>query len=113
MLFRGRPLPDRGSLAAPRFSVAPFPRHAVAVTAIVVPLASGAMFILGSDLRSGVITSAVAAIISLSAVVLTGWAGQISLASLACAGVAGFALVRFAEGPLGLLAPLLAVSSPS
>ncbi len=109
MLLRGRPLPDRGSLSAPRFPAAPFPRHTAVVTVIAVPLISGAMFILGPDLRSGLITSAVAAIISLSVVVLTGWVGQISLAPLAFAGVAGFALVRFAEGPLGPVAPLLAV----
>lgn len=109
MLLRGRPLPERGSVVAPRFPPAHFPRHTAASTALLVPLVSGAMFVLGPDLRSGLITSAVAAIISLSVVVLTGWVGQISLAPLAFAGVAGFALVRFAEGPVGPFAPVLAV----
>lgn len=109
MLLRGRPLPDRGALAAVRFPGAPQPRHAVVVAAVGVPLAAAAMFAVGPDLRSGLIASAIAAVISLSVVVLTGWVGQISLAPLAFAGVAGFALVRLSAANLGLLAPVLAV----
>ncbi len=71
------------------------------------------MFVVGSGARSGVITSAIAAIVSLWVVVLTGWVGQISLAPLAFTGVAGFSLVGFAGGPLGSIAPLLAVLVPT
>lgn len=109
MLLRGRPLPERGALAAAKFPAAPKPRHAVASTFVVVPVIAAAMLVIGPDLRSGLITSAVAAVISLSVVVLTGWVGQISLAPLAFAGVAGFSLVRLAEAGLGVLAPVLAV----
>lgn len=109
MLLRGRPLPDRGSLAATRFPAAPQPRHALLVAGVAVPALCVAMFVVGPNLRSGLITSAVAAVISLSVVVLTGWVGQISLAPLAFAGVAGFSLVRLSEARLGLAAPVLAV----
>jgi branched-chain amino acid transport system permease protein len=110
MLLRGRPLPDRGSLAATRFPAAPQPRQAMLVAGVAVPLLCIAMFVVGPNLRSGLITSAVAAVISLSVVVLTGWVGQISLAPLAFAGVAGFSLVRLSEAHLGLAAPVLAVA---
>jgi branched-chain amino acid transport system permease protein len=60
--------------------------------------------------RLGLITSMVAAVICLSIVVLTGYTGQISLAQMAFAGVAGFSLSRL-SADLGVpfpLAPLLA-----
>jgi branched-chain amino acid transport system permease protein len=63
----------------------------------------------GQD-RMALVTSLIGALVCLSIVVLTGWSGQISLAQMAFAGVAGFSLSRLADGA-GIpfpIAPLLA-----
>jgi ABC-type branched-subunit amino acid transport system permease subunit len=49
----------------------------------------------------GIIVSAIAVVVSLSVIVLTGLVGQISLATFALAGTAGFAMVRVGDD-LGL-----------
>ena len=67
---------------------------------------------LGGQDRMALVTSMIGALVCLSIVVLTGWSGQISLAQMAFAGVAGFALSRLATGA-GIpfpVAPLLAAS---
>ena len=70
---------------------------------------AGVVVLSGQD-RMALITSMVGALVCLSIVVLTGWSGQISLAQMAFAGVAGFSLSRLATD-IGVpfpLAPLLA-----
>ncbi|HET7721489.1 MAG TPA: branched-chain amino acid ABC transporter permease, partial [Acidimicrobiales bacterium] len=63
----------------------------------------------GQD-RMAVVTSLIGMLVCLSIVVLTGWSGQISLAQMAFAGVAGFSLSRLATevGVPFPVAPLLA-----
>ncbi len=51
----------------------------------------------GTAYRQALIVSLVFALLTLSVVVVTGFSGQISLAQLAFAGVAGFASIRLAE----------------
>ena len=68
------------------------------------------LLLLHGQARLGLVNSMVGAVICLSIVVLTGYVGQISLAQMAFAGVAGFSLAKLAGG-LGVpfpLAPLLA-----
>jgi len=110
LVFRGRPLPSRGAIVQRSLGRAPRPRNllipAVAGTAIAVI----ALLVTSGGTRAGVIFTLVYAFLGLSWVVVTGYAGQISLAQLALAGVSAFALNRFAEGwgvPFPL-APLLA-----
>jgi branched-chain amino acid transport system permease protein len=65
----------------------------------------------GQD-RMALVTSLIGALVCLSIVVLTGWSGQISLAQMAFAGVAGFSLSKLATGwgvPFPI-APLLAAA---
>lgn len=72
-----------------------------------------ALFALGGQDRLALVTSMIGALVCLSIVVLTGWSGQISLAQMAFAGVAGFTLSRLASG-LGVpfpVAPLLAAAA--
>jgi len=69
----------------------------------------GVVALSGQD-RVALVTSLIGALVCLSIVVLTGWSGQISLAQMAFAGVAGFSLSRLATD-LGVpfpVAPLLA-----
>ena len=88
---------------------APDPRRAVAATTVIVAGGLAGLFLLDSQWRLGIILSAIAAIVGLSIIVLTGLVGQISLATYALAGTAGFAMVR-ATDDLGLPFPLAPVA---
>jgi branched-chain amino acid transport system permease protein len=107
---RGRLVPDRSTRVGTRLPLAGRPtRPAVTAQAAAVPTAL-ALAILSGSWRLGLIRSLIAALMCLSIVVLTGYVGQLSLAQLALAGVAGFSLVRLhstAHVPFPL-APLLA-----
>jgi ABC-type branched-subunit amino acid transport system permease subunit len=61
--------------------------------------------VLGSDYRLGLIQSLITAILCLSLVVLTGYAGQVSLAQMAFAGISAFALAKVAAAA-GVAFPL-------
>ncbi len=110
MAVRGQSLPTRGVLREGRFPLAPEPRG---VAAVAVGLAAVALVILAvgdSDWRAAVTTSAIFATFALSVIVVTGFVGQISLASYAFAGVAAFSMVKLTNAGLGFpVAPLLAV----
>jgi ABC-type branched-subunit amino acid transport system ATPase component/branched-subunit amino acid ABC-type transport system permease component len=110
LVVRGRPLPTRGTLIRQTLGRAPRP------TSIVVPAivstAVGVVVLLATQgsIRAAVITSLTLAVISLSLVVVTGFAGQISLAQLTLAGVGAFSLSTLSAG-WGIpfpFAPLLA-----
>lgn len=100
----------RGDGAGRRLPLAPKPRR-VAVWAVAGTVA-GAAAVLGfsGQDRMAVVTSLIGMLVCLSIVVLTGWSGQISLAQMAFAGVAGFSLSRLAVevGVPFPIAPLLA-----
>ena len=100
----------RGAGAAGRLPLAPSPRRPLPWAAAGVAGAALALVVLGPAERLGLVNSMVGAVICLSLVVLTGYVGQISLAQMAFAGVAGFALSKLGGG-LGVpfpVAPLLA-----
>jgi ABC-type branched-subunit amino acid transport system ATPase component/branched-subunit amino acid ABC-type transport system permease component len=95
LVVRARPLPARGALIQRSLGRAPRPRR-IALTAMVWAVGGvGALAALHGQWRSALVTSLIFGVISLSLVVVTGYAGQISLAQLTLAGVAGFLL-----GPL-------------
>ena len=113
LLVRGDALPDRAAIAGKRLPPSPTPRHVTAWTIVLVGLAGAGLVTLDSGYRHALIVSMVFALLTLSVVVLTGFSGQISLAQLAFAGVAGFAAIRLTEHhvpfPIALvLAALLA-----
>ena len=110
LVVRARPLPSRGTLAARALGHAPRPLKLRLTSGVATVSGASALFILQGEWRAAFITSMVFAIIALSLVVVTGYAGQVSLAQLTLAGAAGFVL-----GPLtnrfGIpfpIAPLLA-----
>jgi branched-chain amino acid transport system permease protein len=110
MAAAGRVVPERSEPAQRRLPAAPRPRRPGWLAAGAVVATVIALFALGSELRLGLITSLIGAVVCLSLVVLTGWVGQISLAQMAFAGVAGFGLSKLGQGA-GIpfpLAPLLA-----
>lgn len=110
LAFGGRRAPQRGTPGTGRLPAAGWPRRVLPTATTMVVLGAGALVVLPGRYRLGLVTSMIAAVVCLSLVVLTGYAGQISLAQMAFAGIAGFSLSRLASG-LGVpfpLAPLLA-----
>lgn len=113
MAVRGRTVVARGDPAGLRLPPAPRPaldRRTAAVGAAATVATAVALFTLGPELRLALVLSLVGSVVCLSVVVLTGWLGQISLAQMAFAGVAGFALARLASevGVPFPVAPVLA-----
>jgi branched-chain amino acid transport system permease protein len=97
LFILGKNLPTRAEATAPKLPPVFVPRwrpvHAtIAVVAVVVALVAT-----GDTYRFGIITSMIMTIISLSLVLLTGFAGQVSLAQAAFAGTGGFVLSRLAS----------------
>ncbi|MCW2830417.1 MAG: cysA1 [Aeromicrobium sp.] len=86
-----RPLPTRGAIITNSLGRAPMPRRVLPTTLVAGTVGLLALILIDSDrLRAGLITSFIFAIIALSMVVVTGYAGQVSLTQLPIAGVAGF-----------------------
>jgi ABC-type branched-subunit amino acid transport system ATPase component/branched-subunit amino acid ABC-type transport system permease component len=108
----GRSLPTRGATEIQPLPEIVKPRNRPHM--IIALTAAGALSLLltGGSYRYGVITSMIAAISALSLMVLTGYVGQISLATAALAGTAGFALSKLtadAGWPFLLAAPTSAL----
>jgi branched-subunit amino acid ABC-type transport system permease component len=98
LALRGDALPDRAAIVGRRLPPSPTPRRvtlwaAVLSVAVVVGLET-----FGAANRQALIVSMVFALLSLSVVVITGYVGQISLAPMAFAGVAGFTVIHLASG---------------
>jgi ABC-type branched-subunit amino acid transport system ATPase component/branched-subunit amino acid ABC-type transport system permease component len=93
LVARGKPLPARGALIQRTLGRAPRPRHLWATTAVAFGLGLIALFALPTGAwKTAFILSLVLAIISLSFTVVTGYAGQISLAQLTLAGASAHLL---------------------
>jgi ABC-type branched-subunit amino acid transport system ATPase component/ABC-type branched-subunit amino acid transport system permease subunit len=103
LLIRGRPLPLRGELAdrLPSLGRA-IPRWPVVVVTVGVVTAS--IFKFSSSWVAAVTLSATVALLALSIVVITGYAGQLSLAQFGLAGVGALVSSRLADaGGLGFV----------
>ena len=110
LLIRGRPLPGRGAVTRNDLGRSPRPNHLVLPGIPGVVVAVLALVTTSGSLRLAVIATMIYAIIALSQVVVTGYAGQVSLAQLTLAGVGAYALSRLSDD-LNIpfpLAPLLA-----
>jgi branched-subunit amino acid ABC-type transport system permease component len=110
LVIRGDALPDRSAIATRRLPPSPQPRHVAAWTVALVGLAAVGLVTFDSGYRHALIVSMVFALLTLSVVVLTGFSGQISLAQLAFAGVAGFTAIRLAEHHVPFPIALVAAS---
>ena len=112
LLIRSQPLPTRGTLLLQTLGRAPRPRSWL--LPIGVGSAAGIVAVYATDgsYRAALMNSMIFGVISLSLVVVTGYCGQISLAQLTLAGVAGFLLSPLTDSwsvPFPL-APLLAAA---
>ena len=112
MVLLGERLPDRGSVDTWKLPAVPQAKLTAASVAVPVGLAIIGLLVLGPNWRGAIMTTTIAVVLALSLVVLTGFGGQTSLAQMAFAGVAGFALSKLAmrwEVPFPI-APILAAS---
>jgi len=96
MVFLGERLPDRGSVE--HFRMPAIPPAKVTPLSIIVPVGFAVVGLLVLDplWRGAIMTTTIATVLALSLVLLSGFGGQPSLAQLAFAGVAGFALSKLA-----------------
>ena len=106
--LRGARLPSRGELVEKRLPFAPRPRR-MAVPALALAVVGAVLLIvLPFSYRQALMVSMVGMVVCLSLVVITGFVGQVSLAQVTLAGVAGFAVsqltskagIGFPWGPL-------------
>ena len=97
LVWRGDALPDRAAIAGRQLPPSPTPRHVGAWTAVLAALVGVGLLTFGPSYRQALIISLVYGLLTLSIVVVTGYSGQISLAQMAFAGVAGFTVIRLAE----------------
>ncbi|WP_409330035.1 ABC transporter permease subunit [Trujillonella humicola] len=110
LVIRAKPLPGRGAIILQSLGRAPRPHRLLLPTLVPSLLAVLALVFFTTQYRNGLISSLIFGIIALSVVVVTGYAGQVSLAQLPLAGVSAFLLAPIADD-LGVpfpLAPLLA-----
>ncbi|MBD0323100.1 MAG: branched-chain amino acid ABC transporter permease, partial [Aldersonia sp.] len=92
-LLGGR-IPSRGALDNVRMPAVYIPRLRPIPMLVAFAAAVAAILLTSGSWRFGVVTSMILMLIALSLVLLTGYLGQISLASMAFAGVAGFAVSK-------------------
>jgi branched-chain amino acid transport system permease protein len=112
MVVRGRLVPSRSTPPAARLPVAVRPDRPLLALAVALPAGALALAALSGEYRLGLVRSLIGAVVCLSVVVLTGYVGQLSVAQMAFAGVAGFGLSRLQDGwgvPFPV-APLLAAA---
>jgi len=110
LVVRGRPLPSRGSVITQTLGRAPRPRVLAVPAVLGCTVGAFGLFLTSGNTRAALTTSIILAIISLSLVVVTGFAGQISLAQVTLAGAGAFALNRLTVN-IGVpfpIAPILA-----
>ena len=92
LLATGRAVPERGSVSRPPLGRAPRPRRFVLSILVGAAAGSVALLVTSGTSRAAVINTFVFALIALSLVVVTGYAGQVSLAQLALSGTGAFML---------------------
>jgi branched-chain amino acid transport system permease protein len=114
--LRGAKLPSRGELVEKRLPFAPRPRRLGAPSAALAAVGVLLLIVLPFGYRQALMLSLIGMVVCLSLVVITGFVGQVSLAQVTLAGVAGFAVshmavkahLGFPWGPLvGSLAALV------
>jgi branched-chain amino acid transport system permease protein len=116
LIMVGTPVPRRGAPRAGRLPAAAAPARPGRVTVGIVAVGAIAIQTLDGSYRSAVTVTMIGVILCLSVVVLTGFAGQISLAQMSFAGIAGFILSRLVESsgipfPIGPLLAALAAGA--
>lgn len=92
LVVKGRPLPDRGSVIRKTLGRAPRPDTILVPMLVALAVAVVALLATSGSYRAAIVSSIVFAVLGLSQVIVTGYAGQVSLAQLTLAGVSAYAL---------------------
>lgn len=111
LVVRARPPSSRGITLQQALGPAPRPgRNSIRPAVFATAGSAGLMVLMSGAWRAAMVTSLIFGVIALSLVVVTGYAGQVSLAQLTLAGVAGFILSPVTEswGIPFPVAPILA-----
>jgi branched-chain amino acid transport system permease protein len=90
MIAGGKLIPARGTLSLARLPLAPRSRFRLVPALVATAVVVVGLLTLNGTYQGGISTSLVTVIIALSAVVVTGFVGQISLMQMAFAGIGGF-----------------------
>jgi branched-chain amino acid transport system permease protein len=93
-VVRGSLVPPRGQLVERRLPVVAVPARPVLPAAAAIIAGVILLLVVHGDYRLAILNSLIGVMVCLSIVVVTGYLGQLSLAQMAFAGVAGFALTR-------------------
>ena len=96
MVLLGERLPERGAVSSWKLPSVPPARVTTFSVMVPIALALVGLFAFGPLWRAALMTTIIASVLALSLVVLTGFGGQTSLAQMAFAGIAGFALSKLA-----------------
>lgn len=96
MVALGERLPERGAVDMWRLPTVPPARVTPVSVAVPVVAAVTGLLLFGPLWRGAIMTTVIMVVMALSFVILTGYAGQTSLAQMAFAGVAGFSLSKMA-----------------
>ncbi len=110
LLVAGRDMPQRSGLLKSPLGRAPRPKSLVVPAVVGSIIGVIALVSTSGEWRAAIITTIISAVVALSLVVVTGYAGQVSLAQMAFAGTAAFTLT-FLTNDWNLpfpIAPLLA-----
>jgi len=112
LVARAQSLPGRGEVIRHTLGRAPRPRNVLGSTVVASALATVALVTLHGAWRAALVVSLIFGIIQLSQVIVTGYAGQVSLAQLVLAGAAAFILspLTTSWGVPFPLAPMLAAA---
>lgn len=94
----GTPVPSRGTLKTDRLPAARASGRPLRAAALVLVVGAGATLVSSDGYRSALTVTLIGALLCLSLVILTGLSGQISLAQMSFAGIAGFVLSGAATG---------------
>lgn len=94
MYWRGGRLPQRGALVERRLPAAPAPNRILRPAATALAIGVAAFLVLPYDFRQALTNSLIGMIVCLSLVVVIGFAGQVSIAQLALAGIAAFVVSK-------------------
>lgn len=117
LYVRGKSLPIRGAVEEKRLPIAPEPKrvyeHAFLWVTVLTLMAfifedAGSRTRFANSIQTGIVTS----IVMLSIVLITGYAGQISLAQMSFAGIAAFITARMMADGIGRGSNLVPVTGP-
>ncbi|WP_431941779.1 ABC transporter permease subunit [Nocardia grenadensis] len=92
LVVKGRPLPDRGSVIHRTLGRAPRPDRILVPVLVSLTVVVAAVSATSGSYRAALVSSIIFGVLGLSQVIVTGYAGQVSLAQLTLAGVSAYAL---------------------